>query len=91
VPSGDASRAPSALVDSPALIPAGANAVFQGATIDPILNSRAALERHSFGHRNLGRLAKGRGTGDSVLRPVKADPLSGMAIHKEACVVLKSV
>ena len=47
--------------------------------------------QHGFGHRNLGRLAKGRGTADGVLRPVKADPLSGMALHKEACVTLKSV
>ena len=45
--------------------------------------------QHGFGHRNLGRLAKGRGTADGVLRPVKADPLSGMALHKEACVTLK--
>jgi len=45
--------------------------------------------QHGFGHRNLGRLAKGRGTADGVLRPIKADPLSGMALHKEACVTLK--
>ena len=47
--------------------------------------------QHGFGHRNLGQLAKGRGTGDGVLRPVKADPLSGMALHKEACVTLTKV
>ena len=47
--------------------------------------------QHGFGHRNLGKLAKGRGTGDGVLRPVKADPLSGMALHKEACVTLTKV
>jgi thiosulfate reductase/polysulfide reductase chain A len=42
--------------------------------------------QHGFGHTALGRLAKGRGTSDSVLRPTKSDPLSGMATHKEACV-----
>ena len=35
---------------------------------------------------HLGRLAAGRGTSDSVLRPTAADPLSGQALHKEACV-----
>ena len=47
--------------------------------------------QHGFGHHALGRLAKGRGTTDGVLRPVKADPLSGQALHKEACVTVKSV
>jgi thiosulfate reductase/polysulfide reductase chain A len=42
--------------------------------------------QHGFGHTALGRLAKGRGTGDSPLRPTKSDPLSGQALHKEACV-----
>jgi thiosulfate reductase/polysulfide reductase chain A len=42
--------------------------------------------QHGFGHTALGRLAKGRGTGDSPLRPTKSDPLSGQASHKEACV-----
>ncbi|MCP9443230.1 MAG: molybdopterin-dependent oxidoreductase [Nitrospira sp.] len=42
--------------------------------------------QHGFGHTALGRLAKGRGTSDSPLRPTKADPLSGQALHKEACV-----
>jgi thiosulfate reductase/polysulfide reductase chain A len=42
--------------------------------------------QHGFGHSALGRLAKGRGTRDGVLRPTKADPLSGMSLHKEACV-----
>ena len=42
--------------------------------------------QHGFGHTALGRLAKGRGTGDSPLRPTKSDPLSGQAMHKEACV-----
>ena len=42
--------------------------------------------QHGFGHTALGRLAKGRGTSDSQLRPTKSDPLSGQAMHKEACV-----
>lgn len=42
--------------------------------------------QHGFGHTALGRLAAGRGTSDSNLRPTKADPISGMALHKEACV-----
>jgi thiosulfate reductase/polysulfide reductase chain A len=42
--------------------------------------------QHGFGHTALGRLAKDRGTGDSPLRPTKSDPLSGQAMHKEACV-----
>lgn len=45
--------------------------------------------QHGFGHRALGKLAKGRGTSDAVLRPTKADPLSGMALHKEACVRIR--
>ena len=42
--------------------------------------------QHGFGHTALGRLAAGRGTSDSVLRPTASDPLSGQALHKEACV-----
>jgi thiosulfate reductase/polysulfide reductase chain A len=42
--------------------------------------------QHGFGHSALGKQAKGRGTTDSPLRPTKSDPLSGMALHKEACV-----
>ena len=44
--------------------------------------------QHGFGHRALGRIAKGRGSADGVLRPVLSDPLSGMALHKEACVTI---
>jgi len=47
--------------------------------------------QHGFGHTALGRLAKGRGTTDSPLRPTKSDPLSGQAMHKEACVRIVSV
>lgn len=42
--------------------------------------------QHGFGHTALGRLARGRGTSDSPLRPSKSDPLSGQALHKETCV-----
>jgi len=42
--------------------------------------------QHGWGHWALGKQAKGRGTSDSTLRPTLADPLAGMAQHKEACV-----
>jgi thiosulfate reductase/polysulfide reductase chain A len=42
--------------------------------------------QHGFGHTALGRLAAGRGTSDAPLRPTVSDPLSGQALHKEACV-----
>ena len=42
--------------------------------------------QHGFGHTALGSNAKGRGTTDAPLRPSKSDPLSGMALHKEAAV-----
>ncbi|MBI2441412.1 MAG: hypothetical protein HYV35_08590 [Lentisphaerae bacterium] len=42
--------------------------------------------QHGFGHWELGRLAKGRGSFDGGLRPTKADPLGGQALHKECCV-----
>jgi thiosulfate reductase / polysulfide reductase chain A len=42
--------------------------------------------QHGFGHTALGRLATGRGTSDSALRSTTSDPLSGQALHKEACV-----
>jgi thiosulfate reductase/polysulfide reductase chain A len=47
--------------------------------------------QHGFGHTALGKSARGRGTSDSPLRPTKADPLSGMAQHKEACVRISKV
>ncbi len=47
--------------------------------------------QHGFGHTALGRLARGRGTTDSPLRPTKSDPLSGQAMHKEACVRIVKV
>ncbi len=42
--------------------------------------------QHGFGHTALGSNARGRGTTDAPLRPSKSDPLSGMALHKEATV-----
>jgi len=42
--------------------------------------------QHGFGHWALGEIAKDAGTSDTVLRPCKADPLSGQAIHKQCCV-----
>ncbi|MBI4357043.1 MAG: molybdopterin-dependent oxidoreductase [Gammaproteobacteria bacterium] len=42
--------------------------------------------QHGFGHWALGKTAKGRGCFDGDLRPTKADPLSGQALHKECCV-----
>lgn len=42
--------------------------------------------QHGWGHTALGRNAQGRGMSDAWLRPTKSDPLSGMALHKEACV-----
>lgn len=42
--------------------------------------------QHGFGHTALGKQAKGRGTSDGGLRPTKADPLSGMSMHKQTCV-----
>ena len=42
--------------------------------------------QHGFGHWAQGEIAKGAGTSDTALRPCKADPLSGQAIHKQCCV-----
>ena len=47
--------------------------------------------QHGFGHTALGKVAKGRGTSDTALRPTKSDPLSGQASHKEACVRVSKV
>jgi thiosulfate reductase/polysulfide reductase chain A len=54
--------------------------------VSPRIHPEVVGLQHGFGHTALGRNAKGRGTADGQLRPVKADPLSGMALHKEACV-----
>jgi thiosulfate reductase/polysulfide reductase chain A len=42
--------------------------------------------QHGFGHRALGRVAKGRGTAISDLNTMRYDPLAGQACHKEICV-----
>jgi thiosulfate reductase/polysulfide reductase chain A len=42
--------------------------------------------QHGFGHTALGQKARGRGTSDALLRPTKADALSGQGLHKENCV-----
>lgn len=47
--------------------------------------------QHGFGHTALGRNAKDSGTRDGLLRPTKADALSGMSLHKEAYVTLRPV
>lgn len=44
--------------------------------------------QHGFGHTALGRRARGRGMSDATLRPMRSDPLSGQAMHKETCVRL---
>lgn len=50
------------------------------------MNPNVVGLQHGFGHTALGKLAKGRGTADGSLRPTKADPLSGMSMHKQTCV-----
>jgi thiosulfate reductase/polysulfide reductase chain A len=42
--------------------------------------------QHGFGHRALGRVAKGVGTSFGDLNRIAFDPLSGQATHKEICV-----
>ncbi len=42
--------------------------------------------QHGFGHWALGEVAQGRGTSDSALRPTRAEPISGQAMHKQCCV-----
>lgn len=41
---------------------------------------------HGFGHSALRWLAKGRGTSDSPFHLTTSDPLSGHAMHEDACV-----
>lgn len=41
---------------------------------------------HGFGHWGLGPVAKGKGMNDSQFVPGKADPISGMAAHKDGAV-----
>lgn len=54
--------------------------------VSPRMHPEVVGLQHGFGHTALGRRARGRGTSDAALRPAKADALSGMALHKEACV-----
>jgi thiosulfate reductase/polysulfide reductase chain A len=42
--------------------------------------------QHGFGHRALGRVAKGVGSAFGSLNTLRYDPLSGQASHKEICV-----
>jgi thiosulfate reductase/polysulfide reductase chain A len=42
--------------------------------------------QHGFGHRALGRVAKGRGSAFGHLNTIRYDPISGQATHKEICV-----
>jgi thiosulfate reductase/polysulfide reductase chain A len=41
---------------------------------------------HGFGHTGLGPVARGKGTNDTQFIPGKADPISGMAAHKDGAV-----
>lgn len=41
---------------------------------------------HGFGHTGLGPVAVGKGTNDTQFIPGKADPISGMAAHKDGAV-----
>lgn len=42
--------------------------------------------QHGFGHRALGKIAKGKGSAFGDLNRIAFDPLSGQATHKEICV-----
>ncbi len=42
--------------------------------------------QHGFGHRAMGKIAKGRGSAFGDLNRIAFDPLSGQATHKEICV-----
>jgi thiosulfate reductase/polysulfide reductase chain A len=42
--------------------------------------------QHGFGHWAFGVIAKGAGTSDSDLRPCRAEPYAGQAMHKQCCV-----
>jgi len=41
---------------------------------------------HGFGHWALGPVAVGKGINDTQFVPGKADPISGMAAHKDGAV-----
>ncbi|MCM8832346.1 MAG: molybdopterin-dependent oxidoreductase [Candidatus Omnitrophica bacterium] len=42
--------------------------------------------QHGFGHWAFGKIAKNKGTSDSILRPTISCSISGQALHKECCV-----
>jgi thiosulfate reductase/polysulfide reductase chain A len=42
--------------------------------------------QHGFGHWGLGHIANGKGVVDGMFNQTIADPVSGMALHKEVCV-----
>jgi len=50
------------------------------------IHSEVVGLQHGFGHWAQGKIAKGRGFSDSVLRPTRADPISGQAMNKQCCV-----
>ncbi|MEX1169388.1 MAG: NrfD/PsrC family molybdoenzyme membrane anchor subunit [Chloroflexota bacterium] len=54
--------------------------------VSPRMHPEVVGLQHGFGHRALGRVAKGRGTAISDLNTIRYDPLSGQACHKEICV-----
>jgi thiosulfate reductase/polysulfide reductase chain A len=37
---------------------------------------------HGFGHCGSGSIAQGKGTNDTQFVPGRAEPISGMAVHK---------
>jgi thiosulfate reductase/polysulfide reductase chain A len=46
---------------------------------------------HGFGHWGLGPVAKGKGVNDTQFVPGRAEPISGMAVHKDAAVKVSFV
>ncbi|MBI4770611.1 MAG: molybdopterin-dependent oxidoreductase [Chloroflexi bacterium] len=44
--------------------------------------------QHGFGHWALGHIARGKGTVDGMFNKTISAPVSGMALHKEVCVMV---